>query len=98
MSPIRALAAEGCQGIVVDGLPFSGKPTLAQEEELRRLAQQGLPVVCANRGQGGRVPVSAGSPFIQGDNLSAPKARILLMLALTQTTDRQQIQRMFNEY
>jgi L-asparaginase len=62
------------------------------------LAQAGLPVVCANRGQGGRIPVTWESPLVQGDNLPAPKARILLMLALTRTTDRREIQRMFGEY
>lgn len=36
--------------------------------------------------------------FIVSDNLQPRKARILLMLALTQTRDRTEIQRMFNEY
>jgi L-asparaginase type II len=96
--PIRALAEAGSQGLVVDGFAYSGKPTAAQEEELERLARGGMPIVCANRGEGGRVPVSEGSSFIQGDNLPAPKARILLMLAMTQTTDRREIQRIFGEY
>jgi len=32
------------------------------------------------------------------DNLNAQKARILLRLALTKTTDPKEIQRIFNEY
>jgi L-asparaginase len=36
--------------------------------------------------------------MIPADNLSPQKARILLMLALTRTTDLKQIQRMFAEY
>jgi L-asparaginase len=96
--PIQALAEAGSQGLVVEGFAFSGKPTAAQETALLKLAERGLPIVCANRGEGGRVPVSPDSPFVQGDNLSASKARILLMLALTQTTDRHQIQRIFDEY
>ena len=37
-------------------------------------------------------------PFITGDNLPMQKAKILLELALTKTTDFEEIQRMFNEY
>jgi L-asparaginase len=36
--------------------------------------------------------------FVAGDNLNAQKARILLMLALTKTSDLATIQRIFNEY
>ena len=36
--------------------------------------------------------------MISGDNLNPQKARVLLMLALTKTTDVHEIQRMFNEY
>jgi L-asparaginase len=35
---------------------------------------------------------------IAGDTLNPQKARILLMLALTKTTDRRVIARMFSEY
>jgi len=35
---------------------------------------------------------------IPGDNLSPQKARILLMLALTKTTDRNEFLRMFADY
>jgi L-asparaginase/Glu-tRNA(Gln) amidotransferase subunit D len=33
-----------------------------------------------------------------GEDLSPVKARVLLMLALTRTADRDEIQRMFSEY
>ena len=36
--------------------------------------------------------------LIPGDNLNPQKARILLMLALTRTNNRDEIQRMFLEY
>ena len=36
--------------------------------------------------------------MVSGDNLNPQKARVLLMLALTKTTDIHEIQRMFNEY
>ena len=45
-----------------------------------------------------RIPVNTQNEFIEGDNLVAHKARILLQLALTQTSDRKEIQRIFNEY
>jgi L-asparaginase len=36
--------------------------------------------------------------IVTADNLPPHKARILLRLALTRTTDLAEIQRMFNEY
>ena len=36
--------------------------------------------------------------FVAADTLNPQKARILLMLALTATNDRREIQRMFDEY
>lgn len=96
--PIRALVDAGSQGLVLEGYAFSGAPTAAQEEELKRVVQRGIPVVCVNRGRGGRVPTSPKSLFVQGDDLVANKARILLMLALTQTTDRLKLQSIFSDY
>jgi Glutaminase/Asparaginase C-terminal domain len=43
-------------------------------------------------GQGGRMA------SVAGEDLSPIKARILLMLALTKTSDPQEVQRMFLEY
>ena len=36
--------------------------------------------------------------FVAGEDLAPVKARVLLMLALTRTTDPVEIQRMFSEY
>ena len=36
--------------------------------------------------------------FVVSDDLNPQKARVLLMLALTKTTDRDKIQQMFFEY
>ena len=36
--------------------------------------------------------------IVPGDTLSPQKARILLMLALTKTTDLKEIRRIFSEY
>ena len=56
----------------------------------------------ASRTGSGRV-VEGGAEYknldtITGDNLSAQKARILLMLALTKTRDPLEIKRIFAEY
>jgi L-asparaginase len=61
----------------------------------------GIPVVLASRSTAGRVvmtPRKEEQGFIVSDNLMPPKARLLLMLALTVTRDRGEIQRMFYEY
>ena len=57
--------------------------------------------VQSDRKGSGRVLLSertAGRGLISADNLNGQKARILLRLALTKTTDAKEIQRMFNEY
>ncbi|MXZ91263.1 MAG: asparaginase [Chloroflexi bacterium] len=61
----------------------------------------GMPVVLASRSSAGRVvmtPRKDEQGFIVSDNLMPQKARILLMLGLTVTDDRQAIQQMFYEY
>ena len=71
------------QGIVVEGFAYSGAPHRFQQPALERaVAQYGIPVALANRGDHGRVPRSGGSLFVTCDNLMAVKARLLLMLAL----------------
>jgi len=45
-----------------------------------------------------RVAVNTQDNFIEGDNLVAHKARILLQIALTKTSDLKEIQRIFDEY
>lgn len=94
----RACVEAGARGLVVNGYAFSGRPSADQQEGLARIAASGIPVVLVNRGGGGRVPVDWEDPYIQGDSLVAQKARILLMLALTKTTDPRELQRIFNEY
>jgi L-asparaginase len=45
-----------------------------------------------------RLASDDNNKFISADSLNPQKARILLMLALTQTNDLQKIQKYFNEY
>lgn len=79
---IDACVAAGAAGIVLEGFPYSGKPTPAQAEALRRAADAGVAVVVANRGTYGRVPAGQAEGGVGADSLTATKARILLMLAL----------------
>jgi L-asparaginase len=94
----RACVAAGARGLVVSGYAYSGRPSQDQKEGLEEIAASGVPVVLANRGGRGRIPVNWDDPYIQGDSLVPHKARILLMLGLTKTADPHELQRMFNEY
>ena len=63
--------------------------------------KQGVPVVISTRAGSGRVTQRKAIDdrgFIAADNLNPQKARILLMLALTRTQDRDEIIRMFADY
>ena len=67
----------------------------------KRAAQAGIPVVLATRSTTGRViatPQKEAAGIIVCDDLMPQKARILLTLALTVTTDRKAIQDMFYRY
>ena len=64
-------------------------------------AKEGMPVVLASQASAGRVvmtPQKQEQGFLVCDNLMPKKARILLMLGLTITSDRQQLQQMFWDY
>jgi L-asparaginase len=76
----EAAVRAGAKAIVVAGFP-TGDATPALEEALKRLQQQGTPVLMSNRGGLGRIN-AADSEFISADNLTPQKARILAMLAL----------------
>jgi L-asparaginase len=103
--PIRAVAEAGARGIVVNGFAFGGTPTADQTAALREAGEHGVAVVLVNRGGGGRVPGGSSPygdrqrlPFVTGDNLSAQKARLLLMLALGKRSDTADLQRIFDSY
>jgi L-asparaginase len=94
----RACVAAGAQGLVISGYAYNGRPSADQLAGIQEIAARGIPVVLASRGGQGRIPVDWEDPFIQGDSLVPHKARILLMLGLTQTQDVTDLQRIFNEY
>ncbi len=71
-------------GIVVEGFAYSGAPHGLQHPALEEaVARHGIPVVLASRGLRGRIPRERDqSLFVTADNLSAVKARLLLVLAI----------------
>lgn len=97
---IDALRQHGTDGLVLVGFGAGTYPG-AFLEAGRRAAQGGIPVVLASRSSAGRLimtPKKAADGFMVADNLLPQKARILLMLALTATRDREAIQEMFYRY
>jgi L-asparaginase len=98
---IDAAAKAGARGIV-SAATGAGRPTPAQDEAFNRAYKShGMLMCLCSRIAGGRVVRSPGlkrKGFVAADNLQPWKARILLSLALTRTTDADEIQRMFDTY
>ncbi|MCX7931945.1 MAG: asparaginase [Rhodovarius sp.] len=95
-----AFADAGAQGIVI-GAFAPGFLSPAEAEALARVRERGVVVVVSSRAGSGRVFATARKRalgFIDADNLTPQKARILLMLALTRTRDPAEIARIFTEY
>lgn len=97
---VDAAVQAGAKGIVHAGTGNGGvfPHTRAGLEDARN---QGVAVVSSSRIANGLVtlkPADADSQFVSSDNLSPQKARILLMLGLTQTSDPKELQRMFDTY
>jgi L-asparaginase len=89
---IDGFVAAGADGIVVTG---------GSRAAIERGQKAGVLFVQSDRKGSGRVMQSARAAergVVTSDNLPPHKARILLRLALTQTQDPQEIQRIFNEY
>lgn len=88
------------EGMVLVGFGGGSYPA-AFLEAGKRAVQAGIPVVLATRSWNGRVvttPKKQADGFIVCDDLMPQKARILLMLALTATRQREAIQQMFYTY
>ena len=103
-SVIRAVVAAGAKGIVIAG---TGNGALSSVErdaiaEINKLPPASRPVVVrSSRVGNGRVTPTAvfdALNVVPADTLNPQKARILLMLALTKTSDPKEIGRMFSEY
>jgi hypothetical protein len=79
----RNLDAHPLAGFVVEGLsPYGRLTSTVRTRVMRRASFRGMPVVLVGRGNAeGFVPPPA-EPFIGGRNLTATKARLLLMACL----------------
>jgi len=97
---VDALTAHRPDGMVLVGFGGGSYPA-AFLDAGKRAVQAGIPVVLATRSWNGRVvitPKKEADGFIVCDDLMPQKARILLMLALTVTRERNAIQEMFYTY
>jgi len=99
---VEALVASGAKGLVHAGVGNGSLPARVRPA-LSAARKKGVVIVRSSRvGQG--IVARNGEAnddaldFVAGDNLSPQKARILLMLALTKTTNTRDIQKMFATY
>ncbi|MEO8442505.1 MAG: asparaginase [Betaproteobacteria bacterium] len=97
---VKALVHARCAGIVSAGLG-SGSAPRAYLDALGDARDRGVCIVIASQVGNGRVMAKRSfteKGFLVADNLAPKKARILLMLALAQTRDAAEIQRMMLTY
>ena len=97
---VRACVEAGARGIVAAGFAPGLVPP-AQLRALNEASRAGVAVAHCSRVGSGRVPALGGSHApgsVTTDNLTPQKARILLMLGLTRTRERGELQRMFDTY
>ena len=89
----------GAKGIINAGMG-NGNPFPSALEALGEAVKAGVVVVRDSRVGSGETTLNGEVDdgkygFLASDNLNAQKARVLLMLALTQTTDKAKIQELF---
>ena len=97
---VRAFVEAGARGIVSAGFA-PGFPAPGDEEALAESVKEGVVVVASTRAGSGRTVKTARlrrPGFLAADNLNPQKARILLALALTVTSDPAEIERIFAAY
>src|SRR5438132_7375907 len=97
---VDAAVAVGARGLVSAGFA-PGSPTPEQRAALERAAKSGVVVVQCSRAFSGRVAPRRRlreSGIVAGEDLSPQKARILLMLALSTSSDIAAIQEAFSTY
>jgi L-asparaginase len=97
---VRAFVDAGARGIVSAGFA-PGFPAPGDEEALAHAVKHGVVVVASTRAGSGRTVKTAklrNPGFLAADNLNPQKARILLALALTVTSEPAEIERIFRTY
>ena len=99
-SAMRAFIAAGARGLVSAGFA-PGMPPAADLAAMTEAVRQGIVVVQSSRAGSGRIHRSkklADAGVLAADNLNPQKARLLLALALTRTSDPAEIARIFATY
>jgi len=97
---VRAFMAAGAKGIVSAGFAPGGTSP-AETEALHEAQKAGVIVMQCTRAGSGRVPPTTRltqSGLLLADNLTPQKARLLLSLALTVTSDPSEVTRIFRTY
>ena len=101
-STVTCLATGSVKGLVYAGMGNGnfGEPV---GKALAEASKKGITVCRAGRAGSGRITLEnevkdADLGFVVSDDLNPQKARVLLMLSLTQTSDRAKIQQNFFEY
>jgi L-asparaginase len=99
---LDGMLAGGARGIIHAGTG-DGSTARAMKPALAEARKQGTIIVRATRAGQGRVARNGevnddAEDFVTADTLNPQKARVLLMLGLTKTTDTAELQRMFDTY
>ncbi len=97
---VDAVRNNKSDGLILAGFGGGTFPPAVIDAALK-LVDDGIPVVLSTRSTSGRVvmtPKKAEQGFLVSDNLMPPKARILLMLGLTQTKDPKELQQFFYDF
>ncbi|PKB73541.1 MAG: hypothetical protein BZY75_01265 [SAR202 cluster bacterium Io17-Chloro-G7] len=97
---VDAVRNNHSDGLILAGFGGGTYPP-AVSQAAAEAVKEGIPVVLASRATAGRVvttPEKEKQGFIVCDNLLPQKARILMMLGLTVTQDKAELQRMFHEF
>ena len=98
---VEAFLNSGSKGIVVAG---SGAGSIHENQKnylIELLKDKKIVVAKSSRVGSGLVPLSTeeiDQGFVSANNLNPQKARVLLMLALTKTTDPKEINKIFEQY
>ena len=93
---VRAAVDAGAKGVVI-ATAGAGATSGTQGEGMRYATSKGVFVVTTTRTGSGRITGGRGTT-IAGEDLAPLKARILLMVALTRTSDPAELRRIFTEY
>ena len=97
---IDAAVAAGAKAVIVSAFA-PGLLTPAQREAVERARAKDIIIIFSSRAGSGRViqrETMRDRGIVAADNLNPQKARVLALLALTQSTDPDEIQRMFDTY